>query len=48
MLAGNAYQGLGLAIAKKMSALLGGEVHFTSEEGKGSIFTLVIPENIAV
>lgn len=40
--------GLGLAIAKKMSALLGGKVHFTSEEGKGSIFTLVIPENIAV
>jgi signal transduction histidine kinase len=35
--------GLGLSLAKKFAHLLGGEVAVTSEEGRGSRFSVVIP-----
>ncbi len=38
--------GLGLAITKQLAELLGGEVTFHSEGGKGSTFSLVIPVGI--
>jgi signal transduction histidine kinase/DNA-binding response OmpR family regulator len=36
--------GLGLSISRQLARRLGGEVHLQSEEGKGSIFTLYLPE----
>lgn len=38
--------GLGLAISKRISELLGAELTFKSELGKGSEFKLILPENI--
>ncbi len=39
--------GLGLAITKRMIDLMRGEITFKSESGKGTIFMLVIPVEIA-
>jgi CheY-like chemotaxis protein len=35
--------GLGLAISRRLVALMGGEISVESEAGKGSVFSLVIP-----
>lgn len=35
--------GLGLSISRELSNVLGGEIHLSSEEGKGSAFTLYLP-----
>jgi signal transduction histidine kinase/CheY-like chemotaxis protein/HPt (histidine-containing phosphotransfer) domain-containing protein len=40
--------GLGLAITKQLTELLGGNLTVTSEEGKGSTFSLVIPAGVDV
>ena len=37
--------GLGLSISSNLARLLGGEIRLSSEPGKGSVFTLLIPEN---
>jgi len=38
--------GLGLSISKRFSELLNGELKVTSEEGKGSKFSLYLPSNL--
>ena len=39
--------GLGLSISKEFTRILGGEIQVQSEEGKGTIFSLFLPVNIA-
>lgn len=39
--------GLGLSITKKFVEMLGGEIKVCSTVGKGSCFTVILPENIA-
>ncbi|MEM7292384.1 MAG: response regulator [Pseudomonadota bacterium] len=38
--------GLGLSICREMSRMLGGEVQVVSTPGKGSVFTLYLPERL--
>jgi signal transduction histidine kinase len=36
--------GLGLAITRKLARMMGGDVAVSSEPGKGSVFTVRLPE----
>ncbi len=38
--------GLGLSISKELATFLKGEIQLSSEEGKGSVFTLFLPEEL--
>ncbi|MHB0946357.1 MAG: hybrid sensor histidine kinase/response regulator [Sedimentisphaerales bacterium] len=40
--------GLGLTVVKQLTELLGGQISLTSQEGKGSTFSLVIPAGLDV
>ena len=40
--------GLGLAITRQLAEILGGQLSLTSEKGKGSVFSLMIPAGVDV
>ncbi len=40
--------GLGLSITRQLTEFLGGEFTFTSEETKGSVFSLIIPTGVDI
>jgi CheY-like chemotaxis protein len=40
--------GLGLAISRRLAELLGGDIALESEEGRGSAFTVLLPERLDV
>ncbi|MFA5783768.1 MAG: CBS domain-containing protein, partial [Phycisphaerae bacterium] len=42
----SAATGLGLTITKRLTGLLGGEIHVQSEPGKGSKFSIIIPVGV--
>jgi signal transduction histidine kinase/DNA-binding response OmpR family regulator len=40
--------GLGLSISRQLAQLFGGEIQLSSEDNKGSVFTLFVPERAAL
>ena len=43
VLAGVPATGVGLALSRRLARALGGEIEARSEEGRGSVFTLILP-----
>ncbi|MBT5231640.1 MAG: hypothetical protein HOM11_15350, partial [Methylococcales bacterium] len=38
--------GLGLTISRKLAQLMGGDIHVSSIQGKGTTFTFTLPTSI--